>query len=95
MTKKEIIEAVVSSTDLTRSQAFRAFDAIFDALATGVASGNDIFVRGFGTFRCCTRAARKARNVKAGITIDIPATRTVKFKPCQALKRQINAGVTD
>lgn len=95
MTKKEIIEAVVSSTDLTRSQAFRAFDTIFDALATGVASGNDIFVRGFGTFRCCTRAARKARNVKAGTAIYIPAAKTVKFKPCQALKSRINDDAAD
>lgn len=90
MTKHEIIDAIIDSTGITRSQALHAFDATFKALADGVASGNDIFIRGFGTFRCSTLAARKGRNIKAGTTIDIPARKTIKFKPCPALKLQIN-----
>lgn len=90
MTKHEIIDAVIDSTGISRSQALHAFDTTFKALADGVASGNDIFIRGFGTFRCTTLAARKGRNIKAGTTIDIPARKTIKFKPCPALKTQIN-----
>ena len=46
-------------------------------------------VPGFGTFDVKTRAARKGRNPKTGEEIDIPASKTVAFKPAGALKDKV------
>lgn len=89
MTKKEIIEALINDTNLTRSQATKAFESIFTTIGKSLAFGDDVFIRGFGTLKVTTRAARKARDIKHNKLIDIPAHSVVKYKPSPAIKKAL------
>lgn len=86
MTKNEIALAVAQHTSLTPSQAREATDAVFTALHNALSNHHDVFIRGFGTFHIVTRAAKVARNIVAGTSIQLPAKDIVKFKPSNQLK---------
>lgn len=86
MTKNEIALLVSHGTSLTPSQAREATDAVFTALHCALAEHKDVFIRGFGTFKIVHRASKKARNIVAGTTVQIPAKDIVKFKPSNQLK---------
>ena len=49
-----------------------------------------IELRGFGSFRIRKRRSRQGRNPKTGEEIEIPASKTVKFKPAEKLKEEVN-----
>lgn len=89
MTKNEIIDAVVDSTDLTRSQAVQAFQTIIDTISDSLVSGSDIFIWHFGTIKVVTQAPRKARDIFNNKLIDVPAKRTVRFKPSPELVKRM------
>lgn len=86
MTKKEIALQVQRSTGLTASQSEDATDAVFSALHLALANHKDVFIRGFGTFKVVHRESKKARNIVAGTTIEVPAKDVVKFKQSKQLK---------
>lgn len=86
MTKKEIALLVSQLTSLTPSQAREATDAVFTALHIALSNHHDVFIRGFGTFKVVHRASKKARNIVAGTSVQIPAKDIVKFKPSNQLK---------
>lgn len=86
MTKNELALQISQSTTLTQSQAKEATDAVFTALHCALANHHDVFIRGFGTFKVVHRASKKARNIVAGTTVQIPAKDIVKFKPSTQLK---------
>lgn len=86
MTKNELALAISQSTTLSPSQAREATDALFAALDNAFANHHDVFVRGFGTFKVVHRASKKARNIVAGTTVQVPAKDIVKFKPSTQLK---------
>ena len=86
MTKNELALAISQSTTLTPSQAKEATDALFAALDNAFANHHDVFIRGFGTFKVVHRASKKARNIVAGTSVQVPAKDIVKFKPSNQLK---------
>jgi DNA-binding protein HU-beta len=90
--KADLINSVVDSVDgLTRRQATEAFEAVFAAIADAVRSGESAKVPGFGSFSLSERAARKGRNPATGQTINIRASKSVRFKPGKELKESVNS----
>lgn len=85
-TKSKIIDAVVASTDLTRTQATTAFESIFSTIGQALVSGSDVTIRAFGTLKVTLRAERKARDIARGTTILIPAHYVIKYVPGTAIK---------
>lgn len=51
-----------------------------DLIARETSAGEKIILRGFGTFKQITKAARKAKNPRTGETIDVPARTVLAFK---------------
>ena len=90
MNKSELIEKVMESTELSRAQAARAVDAVFDSITEGLRTGETINLVGFGTFSVGERAARSGRNPRTGATIDIAASRNPRFKAGKGLKDAVN-----
>lgn len=86
MTKKEISLLVSQGSSLTPSQASEATDAVFAALHFALSNHNDVFIRGFGTFKVVHRESKKARNIVAGTTVQVPAKDIVKFIQSKQLK---------
>jgi DNA-binding protein HU-beta len=81
---------VESVEGLTKRQATAAFEAIFDAITQALKTGESAKVPGFGSFSISERAARKGRNPATGASINIKASKSVRFKAGKELKESVN-----
>ncbi len=86
MNKGELTREVATRTSLSQSDAGKAVDALFDAIADSVKSRQKVAIAGFGTFEAKTRNARQGRNPATKETIYIPEKTSMAFKPATALK---------
>lgn len=91
MNKAELIEAIASTSGLSKREAEAALDAITYQITTTIRSGGSVRVIGFGTFRPRDRKARKGRNPQTGATVQIKASKGVAFTAGATLKRELNS----
>lgn len=89
LTKAEFIAEVAIRLAVTKKEAERICDQVFDVLIDAVASTGDVSWPGLGKFERVERAARKGRNPRTGETIDIPAKSAVAFTPSKAFKERV------
>ncbi|MBM7564482.1 HU family DNA-binding protein [Paenibacillus rhizovicinus] len=86
MNKTELIAKVAELTDLSKKDASKAVDAVFDAISDSLQGGDKVQLVGFGNFEVKSREARKGRNPQTGEEIDIPASKIPSFKAGKSLK---------
>jgi DNA-binding protein HU-beta len=90
MNKSELVDALASATGMTKADAGRAVDSLFDTdkgvIAKALRRGNRVQITGFGTFERKNRKARTGRNPRTGQTIQIAATKTPSFRAGKGLK---------
>jgi DNA-binding protein HU-beta len=88
--KNDIVTSIVETTSMTKTEANRAFDIIFETISNALAKGDSVQISGFGTFEVRERAARTGRNPKTGETIQIAASKAVGFKAGKTIKEKVN-----
>ena len=86
MNKTDLVNAVAESSELSKKDASKAVDAVFEAITSSLKSGEKVQIIGFGNFEVRDRAARKGRNPQTGAEIEIAASKVPAFKPGKALK---------
>lgn len=94
MNKTDLVAAVAEAAELTKADAGKAVDALFDAIAEALKGGGEVRLIGFGSFAVAERPAGEARNPRTGEKIAVPASRQPKFKPGKGLKDAINGVAT-
>lgn len=87
--KSDLIDTVAQSTNLTKKDATRAVDAVFESIQDILSKGGKVQLIGFGTFEVRERAARTGRNPQTGEEIQIPASKVPAFKAGKALKESV------
>lgn len=90
MNKQDLVEKVAKSTDMSKTKAAEAVDAVIDAIKTCLKKGDDCRLVGFGTFSVARRSATTGRNPRTGEPIKIPASKQPKFKAGKELKDAVN-----
>lgn len=90
MNKNELVGVVADNTGLSRSDAAKAVDGVFDAISSALKGGDEVRLVGFGTFTVSQRAASEGRNPRTGEAIQIPASKQPKFKAGKGLKDAVN-----
>ena len=90
MKKAELVEAVAEKAGLTKADANRALEAVFDTIKTAMKKGEKVAIPGFGTFSVGKRAAREGRNPATGAKVKIAARKAVSFKAGSKLKEAVN-----
>ena len=90
MNKNDLISAVADSSGLTRSDATKAVEGVFDAITGALKSGGEVRLVGFGTFSVARRKASTGRNPRTGETMQIKASTLPKFKAGKGLKDAVN-----
>jgi nucleoid DNA-binding protein len=90
MTKSELIKQIAARAGLTQAQATTALQAFETSVIDALASGNEVALVGFGTFKVTDRAARTGRNPQTGAEIQIAASKNPTFKAGKALKEAVN-----
>lgn len=86
----DLIAAVAGETDLPRTKATEAVDAVFAAISGALKKGEEVRLIGFGTFSAATRKASTGRNPRTGVEMQIPESTTVRFKVGKQLKDSVN-----
>ncbi len=90
MNKNDLISSVSNSAGLSKGDASKAVDSVFDKITGSMRYGNEVRLVGFGTFSVAQRKATTGRNPRTGETIQIPARKQPKFKAGKALKEAVN-----
>jgi DNA-binding protein HU-beta len=88
--KNELIAVVADETGLSRGDAAKAVDGVFDAVTKALKKREEVRLVGFGTFVASKRAASEGRNPRTGEKIKIPASWQVKFKAGKGLKDSVS-----
>jgi DNA-binding protein HU-beta len=88
--KNDLVAAVADSAGLSKADATKAVDSVFDQITAELKSGSEVRLVGFGTFAVAQRKATTGRNPRTGETIQIAASKQPKFKAGKALKDAVN-----
>ena len=86
MNKNDLIAAVSENSELSKADATKAVDAVFDTISNTLKGGDEVRLVGFGTFSVRERSARTGKNPQTGATIQIAASKSVGFKAGKSLK---------
>jgi DNA-binding protein HU-beta len=90
MTKAELIDLICNKNEsITKKAGAELVDTIFDSLQTAIRKDEKFSYPGFGTFTVRTRKARTGIDPRTKAPIQIPASRTVGFKPAKAFKETL------
>ena len=90
MNKNDLVSAVADSAGMSKADAAKAVDGVFDAISGALSGGGEVRVVGFGTFSVANRKATSGRNPRTGEAIQIPASKQPKFKAGKGLKEAVN-----
>lgn len=90
MKKPELIAEIAEQTGLTKEKAGEVLNAITDEITNAMTRDESVSLIGFGTFSQRARSARTGKNPQTGKAIQIPASKSVGFKPGKALKDAVN-----
>jgi len=90
MNKQDLISSVAETSGLSKSDATKAVESVFDAISTALKRGDEVRLVGFGTFSVSQRKASTGRNPRTGETMTIKASTQPKFKAGKGLKDAVN-----
>ena len=90
MTKADLISVVAKRLDITQVQAGIIVEAALRSIVSALQGGQEVEIRGFGSFRFRNRAPRKGRNPKTGERVDVPPKKIPYFKMGKELKALLN-----
>ncbi len=86
MIKLDIVNAIVQKTNVTRTKAEDAVEAVFEAMKNALGRGHRIELRRFGVFNVKPRKTGIGRNPRTGQQVNIPPGKAVRFKPGKELQ---------
>ena len=89
--QNELIAKVAEVADLSKADATRAVDGVFECISSSLQGGNEVRLVGFGTFAVRRRQATQGRDPRTGAKIDIPASNQPKFRAGKGLKDAVNS----
>ena len=89
MTKSDIVNEISTSTGIEKQMVQDTVEAFMESLKKSLVKGNNVYLRGFGSFIIKQRAQKTARNISKNTTITIPAHRVPSFKPSKTFVNQV------
>jgi DNA-binding protein HU-beta len=90
MNKQELIGTVAEATGLSRGDASKAVEGVFDAIGSALKRGDEVRLVGFGTFCVTRRKASTGRNPRTGEPMQIKESTQPKFRAGKSLKDSVN-----
>ena len=90
MTRANLIEQLAGSTGRTKKEAEEIIDAVLSRIGEALAKGENVDLRGFGSFQVNSKPERQGRNPKTGEPLTIAARKVAVFKPGKELAKAVN-----
>jgi DNA-binding protein HU-beta len=91
MRKADIVTRVSELTGVPKVDVLVALEAFFKEVKTSLKQGENVYVRGFGSFIVKKRAKKIGRNIKRGTSIEIPEHYIPAFKPAKTFMDAIKS----
>ena len=89
MTKAELVNSIAIATGYDKTSIQNIVEAMMTTVKKTMADGENVYLRGFGTFALKTRKAKVARNISKNVSIDVPAHNIVTFRTAQDFAKMI------
>ena len=93
MTKAEIVSKISDKLGLDRNDVQLTVENFMNEVISSLESGQNVYLRGFGSFIIKTRAEKTGRNISKNTTIKIPAHNIPAFKPAKVFVEGVKAKV--
>jgi integration host factor subunit alpha len=94
ITRAQLAETVYQEVGISRDRSAELVEAVLAAISDALERGETVKISSFGSFAVRQKAQRVGRNPKTGQEVPISPRRVLVFRASQALKHQINSGVT-
>jgi len=93
MTKAELVNAIANKLGTEKNETQRIIEAFMQEIRTTMYNGDNVYLRGFGSFIIKTRAAKTGRNISKNTAIQIPAHNIPAFKPSKTFVEKVKSKV--
>lgn len=93
MTKADLISEITEKTGVEKIAVQATVESLMTSIIDAMESGENVYLRGFGSFVIKTRKAKKGRNISKNVTIDIPAHNIPSFKPSKEFLDEVKTKV--
>ena len=90
MNKNDLVQKLADRTGLSRMDAQKAVDGMFEVITDSLKEGEEVRISGFGVFVVSARAGGKGRNPQTGEEITIKASKAPRFRAGKPLKDALN-----
>lgn len=89
MTKVEIVTEIAAKTGIEKQVVMQVIEGIMETIKTSMINGEEVFLRGFGSFIIKHRAEKTARNISKNTTMIVPAHNIPAFKPAKSFVEKL------
>lgn len=93
MTKADLVNEIAEKTGQDKQAVQNTVEAFMKSIRTAMTKGDNVYLRGFGSFIIKKRAAKTGRNISKNQTIIIPAHNIPAFKPAKTFADKIKKNV--
>ncbi len=93
MTKADIVAEIAEQTGLERAETLKVIESFMSSIKNSLSSGDNVYLRGFGSFIVKERAEKTGRNISKNTTIIIPAHNVPSFKPSKTFVEEVKSKV--
>ena len=93
MTKADIVAKISEKLGLEKGDVQATVEAFMEEVKTSLETGDNVYLRGFGSFIIKTRAAKTGRNISKNTAIEIPAHNIPAFKPSKTFVEKVKTKV--
>lgn len=89
MTKADIATEIAKATGIDKATVVNVIEQFMTVVKESLAHGENVYLRGFGSFIVKQRAEKTARNISKNTTLIVPAHNIPAFKPAEAFKEDL------
>jgi len=93
MTKAEIVASISEKSGIEKADVLRVVEDLMTEVKGSLNKGNNVYLRGFGSFIVKQRAEKTGRNISKNTTIKIPAHNIPAFKPAKVFVESVKINV--
>jgi DNA-binding protein HU-beta len=93
MTKAEIVASISEKSGIEKADVLRVVEDLMVEVKSSLNQGNNVYLRGFGSFIVKERAEKTGRNISKNTTIKIPAHNIPAFKPAKVFVESVKKNV--
>ena len=90
LTKLDIVQNVSDKLGLSKRDASRIVESVFEIMKKQISKGDPVKISGFGNFAVKSKNARRGRNPQTGVEMEICARKVLAFKCSNVLKKTLN-----